>query len=936
MGDTGGMRFGEFRIDLEGRRLLRGGASVSLRPKAWTLLRILVERAGHVVTRNDVARLVWPDVVVGDDSIAKAVRELRAALGDDARTPRYLETVHRVGLRFIGEILRDAVSAAAQPAAAPNSASVIGRASDLATLASRFQNATRGARQFVFVAGEGGIGKSTLLRTFLDSLGSDRDAPRLLFAQSAEGLALAEAYAPLLDAIETLRRFERGPAIDMLLQRHAPQWLAQLPGGAAQVAGSQRVPASRMLREGLSFLEALAEESPVVVALEDAHAADIATLDLLAMLAARPGPARILVVVTFRRSEAIAARHPVASMSAELELKGFATSIAVGPLDSGDVRRVLEARLGPMQDAARLAELLLVRSGGNPLFLTALIDHLVASGAVLEDEGCWQLARPLSDLADVVPDHLRSLVDALLAPLPPDVVEVLEGAAVAGLEFDARAVAAALECDLARVEDACDRLVSEGRLLRFVEEVRWNDGTRSACYAFLHQLYEGALYARISPSRRRRLHLRVAERVESGTVAAAARLSSELASHFLRGGNEAKAISYLLKSAERANRRGAHRDAAAMLRRALSLHDSSPIDDRQAMRFLRTKLLLVGTIGLANGFVDQEIETLLEGARPIAERLGAVPIGFMIEFGVYVVQLCQSRLEAARESAQRMIVLADAAGLPPLIGAAILSEGWPLLYLGDFVAARERFSKALEFDLDTAAFDAIGTMGALPDLRTFSLCGQAQANAILGDRDAALAAEAEALEGAAATRPNDRMVALMQCSLLRAILGDDAVAHSYADDALRLVDENGENPPWNLAAGVMASISAVKPDVVAMKRELSAFETAGYRLAAVAFRTIGASRLCRHDDARGARELIDDPAFPTTTVLDPAWAAEQYRVRAELMAMEGSDAERTDSLFRSAVRMASQQKARLWEERAMDSAAGKAATGPAGRMGRVV
>lgn len=920
MGEAAGIRFGEFRVDEVARRLLRGDAAVPLRPKPWTLLSILIERAGQVVTRDEVARLVWPDVVVGDDSIAKAVRELRTALGDDARTPRYLETVHRIGLRFIGEVSRGVPrpAAAAAPASAPTHAAAVGRSDELAVLDQHLRRAVDGARQFVFVAGDGGIGKSTLVRAFLDSLPTGAGAPRLLFAQSPERVALAEAYAPLLDAVETLRRRERGAGLDELLRSHAPQWQAQLPGSGAssQVgAGGAGATTARMLREGVSFLEALAEERPVVLVLEDAHAADHATIDLLAMLAARPAPARILVVVTFRRAEAIADRRPVASMSAELELKGFATPLTVGPLDATDVLCVLELRLGRMDDAKRIAELLLARSGGNPLFLTALIDHLVESGAVVEDEGRWRLTRPLSDLAGMVPQHLRSLVDALVAPLPAATVEVLEAASVAGLEFDARAVAAALEVDAARVEEVCDHLVAEGRLLRFVEELRWNDGTRSACYAFLHQLYEGALYQRVSASRRRRLHLRVAERVEAGTVVAAARLSSELASHFLRGGNDAKAISYLLKTAERANRRGAHRDAVKSLRQALALFEPTPVDDKQAARLLRTQLLLAGTVSLAEGFVAPEVEALFEQARPISERLGALPFSFIIEFGLYAVKLLKSRLVAALESSRRLVPLAEATGLQPLRGAALGAQGLALLYSGNFVSACESFDRALELELDSAALDAFGAMATIPDLRSFSLCGRAMAYAILGNREAAVAGETEALARAATVRSNDRMIALIMCSITRAVLGDDAASRALATDAMHLVDENGDNPPWNLTAAILTAISAPVPELMVMQNALGDFEAAGYRLAGAAFRTIGASRLLEHGDAHAARALMDDPTSPRTTAIDPAWAAEQYRVRAELMAGEGGDAARAESLFRSALRVARQQHAKLWERR---------------------
>jgi DNA-binding winged helix-turn-helix (wHTH) protein len=101
------LRFGPYRIDLGTAQVWRGKQEVKLTPKALALLRTLVTRAGQVVTKDELLQVGWPQTVVSDDALTSCMQELRRALRDDARHPRYIETVHRRGFRFIGKVISD-------------------------------------------------------------------------------------------------------------------------------------------------------------------------------------------------------------------------------------------------------------------------------------------------------------------------------------------------------------------------------------------------------------------------------------------------------------------------------------------------------------------------------------------------------------------------------------------------------------------------------------------------------------------------------------------------------------------------------------------------------------------------------------------------------------------------------------------------------------
>ena len=105
------LTFGRYRIEPRGG-LMSGAREVHLTPKALALLSFLAERPGEVITKAELFSAVWPETSVGDAALVTCIQELRKALGDDARRPRYLETVHRRGYRFIGK------AAPARPAAA--------------------------------------------------------------------------------------------------------------------------------------------------------------------------------------------------------------------------------------------------------------------------------------------------------------------------------------------------------------------------------------------------------------------------------------------------------------------------------------------------------------------------------------------------------------------------------------------------------------------------------------------------------------------------------------------------------------------------------------------------------------------------------------------------------------------------------------------------
>src|SRR5579862_709180 len=159
-----GITFGPYRLDPAAGRLWKGAEPVALQPRPLAVLSYLVARPGTVVARDEIIKTLWADTYVTRAVLKVAVRAIREALEDDADAPRYIETVGRAGYRFVGG--GDA------PAAPPDSdaAAMVGRTHELEALRAALGEAAAGRRKVVFVTGEAGIGKTTLIDRFVAEL----------------------------------------------------------------------------------------------------------------------------------------------------------------------------------------------------------------------------------------------------------------------------------------------------------------------------------------------------------------------------------------------------------------------------------------------------------------------------------------------------------------------------------------------------------------------------------------------------------------------------------------------------------------------------------------------------------------------------------------------------------------------------------------------
>jgi len=577
------LTFEGFCLDLATERLLCLDEVVPLTPKAFTVLRRLVEDGGHVVTKAELLRAGWAKTHVHDGVLKVIILEIRRALGDDPAAPRFIETVPRQGYRFVAARTR------APRSAAPEAPGVlVGRDDVLAQLEQRFARARSGERQLVFLSGEAGIGKTTVLQAFLARLPAD---PDVLIATGAclEHYGVAEAYLPVLEALGRLLREPGAERARRLVETHAPSWLIQLPW--LERAGDREalrrelfgVTKERMLREMAEALEILTATTPLVLVLEDLHWSDYSTLDLLAMIARRQEPARLLVLCSYRSVEVIVTGHPLRALIQEMRVRRLCEDVPVAFLHEEDAAAYLARRFPDNRFPSGLARAVHRRTDGNPLFMVRVVDELVTLGVLAEEQGHWRLAKPLTDIADAMPESLRQLIEKQVDRLEPEAQRLLEVASVLGNEFTAASVAVGLDAELPAVEDRCEALARQGQLLAASRLFVRPDGTKVARYHFTHSLYPQALVERVTPGRRLRLHQRLAEWLERTWGENAAAIAGPLALHFEEAGDYVRAIGHLRRAADLDVRRWAYQEAIARLRRAIALAGNLPVGEADAV-----------------------------------------------------------------------------------------------------------------------------------------------------------------------------------------------------------------------------------------------------------------------------------------------------------------------------------------------------------------
>ncbi len=788
------IRFPPFHLDAEAGQLWRGSDAIALRPKAYSVLRHLAERPGRLVTKDELLDAVWPGTHVTDGVLKVCIRELRQALGDTAKTPAFIETLHRRGYRFVGQI--EEKPAAAEPViSAELGLPMVGREDQRALLLDRYGRAEQGARQIVFVTGTPGIGKTTLVDSVLAEIAHHDEHPWVARGQCAEHYGAGEAFLPLLEALTRLGRGPSGSQVIGVLRDHAPSWLLQLPGliGPGERDTLRREYAGsgpeRMLRELVVGLEAICAVHPLVLVLEDLHWSDTSTIDLLSAIARGRANARFLLIGTLRTADAMASGHPLPSILRELRTRSLATEVALEPLDESAVAEYLQERFDDQVVTDSLRTPLYRRTEGHPLFLVNVTDHLVRDGSVAQTDVGWQLHADTETFEHETPASLVDVLASQLDRLDPAERRTLAVASLIGQEFASPAVAAALEEDSEDVETRCAALARRGEFLGRLAERDWPDGTTAARYTFRHALYRETLTTELAPAERKRLHGRIGDRMEAGFVGHESEVATQLALQFERAGDAWRAIRYLHMAGDRATSRHAYAAAIDHLNRALELLETLEDTAERAETELVLRVSLGAPLLTSRGFGAPEVEETYARALALCGRMGETPQLFPVLMGLQAYYASAGELPRAHELSQQVLRLSERLDDRVMRLEANHALGCDLLRMAELEDSRACLQTALDLVDPTEAADAYRLTGHDP--KTCCMANLAIATHYLGRPDEALRIALEALEWAEQIRlPFSLVQAHVTCGWIHLLRFEPPEARAACERALQLSDEH--------------------------------------------------------------------------------------------------------------------------------------------------
>jgi DNA-binding winged helix-turn-helix (wHTH) protein len=900
--------FPPFRLDPDEGRLWKGETPLTLRRKPFAILRYLAAHPQKLVSHDELLTHVWGGAVVSDSAMRSHLHELRQVLGDGV-----IETVIGRGYRFVAELSDEAVTARTAEVA-PVDPLVVGREPELALLRSAFERALGGRRQLCFVTGEPGIGKSTLVRTFLAGL----DPSSVIIARGAcfEQYSAPEPYLPIIEALGALGRSARGAPALAALVRRAPTFVAQLPHLVSedQLSEVSRRAAfgneSRQLRELSEAFEAMCSVEPLVLVLEDLQWSDVATIDLLSHLGQRQERAKLLVIGTSRHAEIQRPDHPLNHVMRSLVARSGALTLRVPHLDAAVVQSLVDRRFPGHAFPRDLTELVARITGGTPLYVVSLLDELAGRGMLAERDGKWVLTVSIDEVRAHRPASVKQLIDMQLDRLSAAEQRVLEAASIVGTEFSTNLVAAALELSEEHVDDTCDALARRSLFLRAEPNAR---------YGVTHALIQEVCIERSSPTRRQRWHRLVAEAIERDPRAGEA--SHLLAKHFDAADEPTRAVPAYAAAARQAGQRYATSDAVALCARALDLLPRLTAGrerDLLELQIIETLCRQVSSNSFSAAFAGREPLAVYARAIEIARSLDDPASSYSAITRLCNYHMITADYDRAAALSGELEPIEQAHDLDPaLLQTGLFARAFVAFFRADLGTALRLFERLLPDAAEESAFHAV-----LPG-RVVALAHLACARWVIGEPERALEEASAALDLA-----NRIGLPILQ-ALGHAVR---ARLRFLRRDALALIEEEAPEAEqatsvdlglhtearavalWARARRGPLELAAIQPLLDSLNDRLTQVATSSTLVGQV---LIDVLRLSGHLDE--ARKLTDEIIAFALAHNESVYLPELLRIRGEQAAATDLSAAKRD--YREAIELARSTGARSLEQRASESLA---------------
>ncbi|MGB6196749.1 MAG: adenylate/guanylate cyclase domain-containing protein, partial [Methyloceanibacter sp.] len=564
----------------------------------------------------------------------------------------------------------------------------VGRSKEREIFRLAAQLAKSGSGQLIALVAEPGVGKSRLVFEFKAEAGEDWTVLEASSVSHGKG----SSYLPVIELLHAYFGIAKGddPAtrrnriakriaeLDASLEAALPYVYAllEVEDDKERLAGMDpQLRRSRTLDAVVRLLLSEARQRPLILVVEDLHWLDDESQALLDLLVEQITNERILLLVNYRPEYGLRWGDKPCCHLLRLE-----------PLEQDSADEMLSAILGESIDLLPLKQLIIETTEGTPFFMEETVQALFDEGALSRSDGTVTLVKPLASLR--IPPTVQTILAARIDRLRADEKNLLQTLAVLGREFDlslARAVAG-------RSEDELERLIANLQLGEFVYE---QPSISDIEYIFKHALTQEVAYNSILLERRKQLHEDAARAIEGLYPASLDDHLADLAHHYSRSANQAKAVEYLRLAGMQAMARGALHQAVQNLQSALMLlktFPEGPARDQLELQVLNP----LGTAYIAvRGYASPEVGPVFQRARTLCDKIGEPHQQFAMVWGNFAWRIVRGEMDLSLELAGEAIDHAKKLEDPGVWMEALFLMGVTLYYRGDFVGARQQYETAL-------------------------------------------------------------------------------------------------------------------------------------------------------------------------------------------------------------------------------------------------
>ena len=801
---------------------------------------------------------------------------------------------------------------------------LVGREEELELLLRRWSRAKTGAGQIVLLSGEAGIGKSRLTAAFLERLASEPHT-RLRYFCSPQHTD--SALYPIIGQMERaagLTHYDKLQAkldkLDaMLAQTSTSIEDAALLAEMLSLPNDGRYPTldlapeqhrERTLDALMAQMQVQTRSSPVLMIIEDAHWIDPTALELFGRAVDRIKALPALLIVTFRPE-----------FNAPWVGQSHVMSLTLNRLGEREAAGIIAGLVGNKNLPADVISEIVERTDGIPLFVEEM------TKAVLEAENESAARRTVAAApspALAVPASLHASLMARLDRLGP-AKEVAQIGAAIGREFSHALLASVARKPDAELGSALDRLVQAGLLFR-------QGMPPHASYLFKHALVQDAAYGTLLREKRRALHGRIAQTLESQFVEIAESRPEILAGHCTEAGLIEKAAGLWGKAGQRSLDRSALVEAAAQLTRALEQIATLPGTPALRREQIKLQVALITPLFRTKGYAAAKPKAAAERARLLIERaqaLGEPPedplLLFQVLFGFWVANQVAFNGDVCRELAVQFLALAEKqrATVPLMMGHRIM--GGSLLLAGDITEGRAHYDQAIALYEPAEHRPLAARFGQ--DVGVTALSFRSLAFWLLGYPDASLRDADDAVKNAREMgQAGSLMLALCHTAIQYTLCGNRAAGAARAQELTALAEEKG-SLFWKVLGmmrqgSVLALTGRASDAIEILVSGITALRTTG----ATFWIPFHLSHLARAHAELGQFEeawrCIGEATIAVETTKEKWCEAEVHRTAGEIALMGPQpDASKAEAHFARALAVGRDQTARSWELRTGTSTA---------------